>query len=181
MEDEDAEDSDAMVTIEPRPPSTASPSFSKTSAHRRLTPKKKETASTTTQSASTGKKNTKTAKNMAELTRLLDADAQRLGNMKNDINDIQNREIEKAQRELANTKRDYDSLLSYNQMKKSQIEEFRIRTSTLKNVEDAVVSTKREADMKMKDLESQLDQVKSLYEMEQRTANMLHHMYSTQH
>ena len=131
---------------------------------------------TTTQSASTGKKN-KTAKNMAELTRLLDADAQRLGNMKNDINDIQNREIEQAQRELANTKREYDSLLSYNQTKKAQIEEFRIRSSTLKNVENAVVSTKKEADTKMKDLESQLDQVKSLFEMEQRTANMLHHMY----
>lgn len=113
---------------------------------------------------------------MTELTRLLDADAQRLGNMKNDIDDIQNREIEKAQRELANTKREYDSLLSYNEMKRAQIEEFRIRSSTLKNVEEAAVTTKKEADLRMKDLESQLDQVKCLFEMEQRTANMLHHM-----
>lgn len=113
---------------------------------------------------------------MTELTRLLDADAQRLGNMKNDIDDIQNREIEKAQRELANTKREYDSLLSYNEMRRAQIEEFRIRSSTLKNVEEAAVTTKKEADLRMKDLESQLDQVKCLFEMEQRTANMLHHM-----
>ena len=113
---------------------------------------------------------------MTELTRLLDADAHRLGNMKNDIDDIQNREIEKAQRELANTKREYDSLLSYNEMKRAQIEEFRIRSSTLKNVEEAAVTTKKEADLRMKDLESQLDQVKCLFEMEQRTANMLHHM-----
>ena len=177
MEGTENTDQEAVIAMEPRPPSTASPSFSKTIAHRHLTPKNKEAAvATTTQSASTGKKNTKGAKNMAELTRLLDADAQRLGNMKNDINDIQNREIERAQRELANTKREYDSLLNYNQMKKSQIEEFKIRSSTLKNVEDAVVNTKKDADTKMKDLESQLDQVKSLFEMEQRTANMLHHM-----
>ena len=176
MEGTENADQEAVVAMEPRPPSTASPSFSKTIAHRHLTPKNKEAAPTTTsQSASTGKK-AKGAKNMAELTRLLDADAQRLGNMKNDINDIQNREIERAQRELANTKREYDSLLNYNQMKKSQIEEFKIRSSTLKNVEDAVVNTKKDADTKMNDLESQLDQVKSLFEMEQRTANMLHHM-----
>lgn len=167
MESGDAAD------MEPHPPSITSPSFSRSPGHRKLTPKKKDTTQT---AQATTKKNSKGVKNMTELTRLLDADAQRLGNMKNDIDDIQNREIEKAQRELANTKREYDSLLSYNEMKRAQIEEFRIRSSTLKNVEEAAVTTKKEADLRMKDLESQLDQVKCLFEMEQRTANMLHHM-----
>lgn len=176
--------------LRPSAPIQASPSFSKSFGQRKIKKKttfgeeetpggqKKALADEEgTPAPPSARQTTQKVRTIADFTRLLDMDAQQLGNMKTDIEDIQARELEKVQRDLAATKREHDALISYNKTKRAQIEEFKVRTTILKGVEDAVVTTKQEAQEKIRRLEKQLAEVKEMHEMEQRAANMLHHMH----
>lgn len=111
--------------------------------------------------------------NMDDLDRLLEKDAIELLNMKKDISAAQKAEIDRALKSLNDKKKEYDVIISYNELKEKEIKGYNDKLISLNNVSQAVSETGNEVKGIVQQLNEQIEEVNEEIAAESRTHKMI--------
>ena len=111
--------------------------------------------------------------NMDDLDRLLEQDAIELLNMKKDISAAQKIEIDKAFKSMNDKKKEYDIIISYNELKEKEIKGYNDKLISLNNVSHAVSETGNEVKGIVQQLNEQIEEVNEEVAAESRTHKMI--------